>query len=172
MPDIPLFNPGSLVSARGREWVVLPTPKEFTGRSDFLYVKPLDGSEIEATGIMTDLEDVEPAKFALPDPKEVGNDRSCRYLRDALRFAVRSGAGPFRSFARYEFEPRPYQFAPLMLALKQSTVRLLVADDVGVGKTIETGMIIRELLDRGEASRFCVICPPMSYLSISTSLNL
>lgn len=160
MPDIPLFNPGSLVSARGREWVVLPTPKEFSGRSKFLYVKPLDGSEIEATGIMTDLEDVEPAKFALPDPKEVGNDRSCRYLRDALRFAVRSGAGPFRSFARYEFEPRPYQFAPLMLALKQSTVRLLVADDVGVGKTIETGMIIRELLDRGEASRFCVICPP------------
>ncbi|MBQ9372902.1 MAG: DEAD/DEAH box helicase, partial [Thermoguttaceae bacterium] len=154
------YNPGTLVSARGREWVVLPTPAEFSALPEFLYVKPLDGSDAEATGILASLEEVAPAKFALPDPKQVGNDRSCRYLRDALRFAVRNGAGPFRSFARFDFEPRPYQFAPLMLALKQSPTRLLVADDVGVGKTIETGMIVRELLDRGECRRFCVLCPP------------
>jgi len=39
-------------------------------------------------------------------------------------------------------------------------VRLLIADDVGIGKTIEAGMIARELLDRGLARRLAVICPP------------
>ncbi len=154
------FTPGSLVSARGREWVVLPTPTEFENVPSFLYVKPLDGFDAETTGILTDLEEVKPAKFALPDPEKIGDNRSCRYLRDALRFGVRNGAGPFPSFSRFAFEPRPYQYAPLMLALRQETPRLLIADDVGVGKTIETGMIIRELLDRGECRRFCILCPP------------
>jgi superfamily II DNA or RNA helicase len=39
-------------------------------------------------------------------------------------------------------------------------VRLLIADDVGVGKTIEAGLVARELVDRGEIQRICVLCPP------------
>src|ERR1700746_2670321 len=39
-------------------------------------------------------------------------------------------------------------------------VRLLVADDVGIGKTIEAGLILRELIDRGEVDRFSLLCPP------------
>ena len=39
-------------------------------------------------------------------------------------------------------------------------MRLLIADDVGIGKTIEAGLILRELLDRGEVERFAVLCPP------------
>jgi SNF2 family DNA or RNA helicase len=46
------------------------------------------------------------------------------------------------------------------MALRLSTVRLLIADDVGIGKTIEAGLILRELIDRGEADRFAVLCPP------------
>ena len=46
------------------------------------------------------------------------------------------------------------------MALRQDPVRLLIADDVGVGKTIEAGMIARELLDRGIAQRIGVLCPP------------
>jgi len=45
-------------------------------------------------------------------------------------------------------------------ALKLDVVRLLVADDVGIGKTIEAALIARELLDRGEIQRFSVLCPP------------
>jgi len=49
---------------------------------------------------------------------------------------------------------------PLVMALRQETVRLLVADDVGVGKTIEALLVIRELLDRRKIRRFAVICLP------------
>src|SRR4029077_14524847 len=93
-------------------------------------------------------------------PSEAGDFRSGRWLRDALRLGFRSSAGPFRSFARLGVEPRPYQLVPLLLAFKLDPVRLLIADDVGIGKTIEAGLIVRELIDRGEVRRFAVLCPP------------
>jgi len=46
------------------------------------------------------------------------------------------------------------------MALKLDPVRLLIADDVGIGKTIEACLIARELLDRGEIQRIAVLCPP------------
>jgi superfamily II DNA or RNA helicase len=49
---------------------------------------------------------------------------------------------------------------PLLMALKIDPVRLLIADDVGIGKTIEASLVARELLDRGEADRLAVLCPP------------
>src|SRR5262249_30980703 len=47
-----------------------------------------------------------------------------------------------------------------LMALRHEVIRLLIADDVGIGKTIEAGLIARELLDRGEITRLTVICPP------------
>jgi len=79
---------------------------------------------------------------------------------DAARLSLRSGAGPFRCLGRLSVQPRPYQLVPLLMALRLSTVRLLVADDVGIGKTIEAGLIARELLDRGEVKRLAILCPP------------
>jgi SNF2 family DNA or RNA helicase len=46
------------------------------------------------------------------------------------------------------------------MALRLPVIRLLIADDVGIGKTVEAGLILRELLDRGEVDRFSVLCPP------------
>ncbi len=77
-----------------------------------------------------------------------------------MRLGFRSSAGPFRSFGHLGVEPRPYQLVPLLMALKLDPVRLLIADDVGIGKTIEAGLIARELLDRGEVRRLAVLCPP------------
>jgi superfamily II DNA or RNA helicase len=149
------FAVGSLVRARGREWVVLPESAD-----DLVVVRPLGGGEDETTGIYLPLERVEPASFSLPDPSQLGDYRSCRLLRDALRLGFRSSAGPFRSFARLAVEPRPYQLVPLLMALKLDPVRLLIADDVGIGKTIEAALIVRELIDRGEVNHFAVLCPP------------
>jgi superfamily II DNA or RNA helicase len=149
------FAVGSLVKARGREWVVLPESDE-----QLLVLRPLGGTEDEVTGIYLPLERVESARFELPDPAFVGDYRSCRLLRDAVRLGFRSSAGPFRSFGHIAVEPRPYQLVPLLMALKLDPVRLLIADDVGIGKTIEACLVVRELIDRGEVSRFAVLCPP------------
>ena len=149
------FAVGALVKARGREWVVLPDSSE-----DLVMVRPLGGTEDEVTGILTSLEEIRPATFQPPDPAQVGDDRSARLLRDALRLGFRSSAGPFRSFGNIAVEPRPYQLVPLLMALRMDTVRLLISDDVGIGKTIEAGLIARELLDQGTAKRLAVLCPP------------
>ncbi|WP_443026324.1 helicase-related protein [Sphingomonas sp. CCH15-F11] len=77
-----------------------------------------------------------------------------------MRLTLRRGAGPFRSAAQLAFEPRTYQLVPLLMALRMAAPRLLIADDVGIGKTIEAGLILRELMDRGEVDAFSVLCPP------------
>ena len=110
-----MYSAGSLVQARGREWVVLPDSTD-----DLLVLRPLGGTDEEIAGIYLPLEgvDVRPARFDLPDPTRPGDFRSCRLLRDAVRLGFRSSAGPFRSFARIAVEPRPYQLVPLLMALK------------------------------------------------------
>ena len=146
---------GTLVHARDRDWVVLPGSDE-----ELLILRPIGGTEDETTGILTELEPVVSAQFDWPDPATAGDHQSARLLRDALRLGFRSSAGPFRSFGSIAVEPRPYQLVPLLMALRLDPVRLLIADDVGVGKTIEAGLVIRELLDNGTVPRFCVLCPP------------
>ena len=127
---------------------------------DLLVLRPLGATDAEITGILTDLEDIQPATFAPPDPAQPGDARSAALLRDALRLGFRSSAGPFRSFGSLSVEPRPYQLVPLLMALKQDPVRLLIADDVGIGKTIESALIAAELLATGTAQRLAVLTPP------------
>ena len=146
---------GSLVKARNREWVVLPESQE-----DFLVVRPLGGTDVEVAGIDPELEGIRSAVFPSPDPAHLGDHQSCRLLRDAIRLGFRSSAGPFRSFGKIAVEPRSYQLVPLLMALKMDPIRLLIADDVGIGKTVESLLVARELLDRGEIRRFAVLCPP------------
>ena len=146
---------GSLVKARNREWVVLPE-----SQVDFLVVRPLGGTDVEVAGIDPELEEIRSADFPPPDPARLGDHQSCRLLRDAIRLGFRSSAGPFRSFGKIAVEPRSYQLVPLLMALKLDPIRLLVADDVGIGKTVESLLVARELSDRGEVPGFSILCPP------------
>lgn len=151
------YSPGSLVHARGREWIVL------TGSDgETLRVRPISGSEVDQTLIHVALEaePVAEATFPRPDPRQRAGHDAALLLRDALLLSLRRGAGPFRGFGQIAVEPRAYQLVPLLMALKLDPVRLLIADDVGIGKTIEAALIARELLDRGDIERFAVLCPP------------
>jgi len=149
------YSVGNLVRVRERDWVVLPGTTD-----ELVMLRPLGGTDAEVTGILSAIEKIEPAQFDLPDPTDVGDYISCRLLRDALRIGFRSSSGPFRSFGKIAVEPRPYQLVPLLMALKLNQVRMLIADDVGIGKTIEAALIARELLDRGEIENIAVLCPP------------
>ncbi|MFE0985522.1 DEAD/DEAH box helicase [Streptomyces rochei] len=149
------YTAGSLVAARGREWVVLPE-----SATDMLVLRPLGGNEDDIAAVFPSFEEVRPAEFAAPSPDDLGDQRAAGLLRTALRIGFRSGAGPFRSLASIAVEPRAYQLVPLLMALRQRTVRLLISDDVGIGKTVEAGLIAKELLAQGEATRLAVLCSP------------
>lgn len=150
------FTPGSLVRARGRDWIVQPGSV-----APLFRLHPLSGGEDEGAVIHAGLEpDIGSAQFPAPDPTQEGSQHDAILLADALRMALRRGAGPFRCFGNISVEPRTYQLVPLLMALRLDPVRLLIADDVGIGKTIEAALIARELYDRGEIQRMAVLCPP------------
>jgi superfamily II DNA or RNA helicase len=154
-----MLQPGKLVTLRGRDWVVLPSDDP-----DLLVVKPLGGSDDETTGIYLPfaIEHDKPkdARFDPPVTDDLGDITTAKLIYEAARLAFRNGAGPFRALAKLSFRPRAYQIVPLIMALRQDTVRLLVADDVGVGKTVEALLLTRELMERKKINRFAVVCLP------------
>lgn len=153
------YQPGTLVKLRNRDWVVMPS-----GDENVLLIKPLGGTEDEATGIYLPFgfteEKPEVSNFPEPTTQDLGSFSISSLLYNAARLSFRNVSGPFRSFGRLSFRLRAYQIVPLVMALRQNVIRLLIADDVGVGKTIEALTIVRELIDRGELKRFAVVCLP------------
>ena len=157
MAEETAFPLGALVKVRGREWVVEPCEIK-----NCIKLRPLGGTDDETQVILPGIEasELKSAEFPLPNVENIGRFDSAKLLRDALKLKLTNAAGPFRSFGHLAFEPRSYQLVPLLMALKMPVVRLLIADDVGIGKTIEAGLIVKELYERGEISKFVVLCPP------------
>lgn len=153
------FKPGSLVTLRNRAWMVLPSEDE-----ELLLVKPLGGSDDEITGIYKPLADQsdlpQSYNFIKPTESDLGDFASAKLLYNAARLSFRNAAGPFRCLGKLSFRPRSYQMVPLIMSLKLDEVRLLIADDVGVGKTIEALLIAKELYERKEIKRFAIVCLP------------
>ncbi len=159
------MNPGSIVRCRNRDWVLVPSDDD-----NVYLLRPLTGATDEFVAIHKDLsnligyelgeERVRPSQFDPPTAGDLSDATSAHLLWQAARLTLREGATPFRSLGRISIRPRVYQFVPLLMALRLDPIRILIADDVGVGKTIEALLIARELYERGEIKRLCVLCPP------------
>lgn len=93
---------------------------------------------------------------------EVG---SIRYDENYLRYVVQLSkfknetAGGFLSSLASGIIPLPHQLHVLNRAMETNNIRYILADEVGLGKTIEAGMIVKELKSRGLVSRVLVVCP-------------
>ncbi|MBG0564941.1 DISARM system SNF2-like helicase DrmD [Actinoplanes aureus] len=155
---------GQLVSVRGRRWVVnnvepgaKSTLVSLQSVEDGRYADTLDviweveaGAQVLPTGA---LPPVEAGRF---DPPH----RLAAFL-DAVRWSavtsadVRTLQAPFRSGVAIE----DYQLEPVARAVDAPRVNLLLADDVGLGKTIEAGLVAQELLLRHRARRIMIVCP-------------
>ncbi len=160
---------GDLVRVRGAHWVVTepPEPQADAGDSQTL-VNLLSVSD---GGYGTELKvvwEIEPgcavlAAQTLPEVTPSGFDspRRLAAFLDAIRWSAVTSAdtrrlqAPFRSGVKIE----DYQLEPVARALRAPRVNLLIADDVGLGKTIEAGLTALELLLRHRTNRVMVICP-------------
>jgi SNF2 family DNA or RNA helicase len=97
----------------------------------------------------------------LPEPTGFDAPASLTAFLNAVRWGaiasanVRALQAPFRSGIDIE----SYQLDPVVRALEMPRVNLLIADDVGLGKTIEAGLVAQELLIRHRARRMLVVCP-------------
>lgn len=148
------FSVGNIVNTRGRDFIVVSKSK------DTLTLSPLSGEDDSLSYVSVALEDVKLSYFSDPDPKKSGAYNSGVLFKTAVSLLLRYGAGPFRCFGHIAIEPRLYQMVPLLMALRMDTVRLLIADDVGIGKTIEAGLIAMELWDRKEINNIVILTPP------------
>ena len=164
---------GQIVEVRQRPWVVVEvtatpfTPDPLRGLVHPQHLITL--SSIEDDGLGEELQvlwELEPSRSireqsGLPVPDGFDDPAQLDCFLDAVRWGSVSSAdrkalqAPFRSGIEIE----DYQLDPVVRALSMPRVNLLVADDVGLGKTIETGLVIQELLLRHRARSVLVICP-------------
>ena len=146
------FQPGTLINCRKRLW-----------RVDFQDDNILNATAVnestKQTKIYLPVEDVTPGNLPAPSPTEIGTHQAQKLMVDAFRLSMVNSTTPLRSLQFSRAIPVPYQLVPVAMALEQERVRLLIADDVGLGKTIEAGLVIQELRARGKAKRLLVICP-------------
>jgi len=147
------FSPGTLISSRNRLWRV------DAQAGDVLVATSIDGGQAEQQRFYIPFEDIQPGRMAFPETGIVGHPASQDLLLRAYRLSLLHGTAPLLSLQRSRVIPKDYQLVPVVMALEMPRVRMLIADDVGLGKTIEAGLIITELFARQMASRLLVVVP-------------
>ena len=148
------YAPGRVIEARERLWRV------DAQQGDVLTATPIDGSGAEQHRFYAPLENIQSGRLEWPSRTIVGTPQAQDLLQRAYRLSMLHGTAPLLSLQRSRVVPKDYQLVPVVMALEmQNRVRMLIADDVGLGKTIEAGLIITELMARQLASRVLVVVP-------------
>jgi ERCC4-related helicase len=160
------ITPGRFVELRGRPWLVEAVQREMNGLQTLNLSCIADDAQGERLEILWDAEigavlldedGWQNVGVGLPDRAEV----LAAYLR-AIRWRSATAAdrdllqAPFRAGIRLD----AYQLLPLRKALRLPRVNLLIADDVGLGKTVEAGLVARELLLRRRIDFIVIAAPP------------
>lgn len=148
-----VMEPGRVVRMRERLWRIDFVDGPVFGAS------ALDGRDNQARRFHLSLETVDEGSLPLPIPESLGDEPTQRLLLDAQKFALLHGTAPILGLQRSRAIPTDYQMVPLLMALGADRVRMLVADDVGTGKTIEAGLVLSELIARGKARRVLIVVP-------------
>ncbi|SDD26297.1 SNF2-related protein [Auraticoccus monumenti] len=148
-----LLEPGRVITLRNRLWRVDYVDGEL------LAATPLDGRDSQTQRFHAALETVEPGEMPIPGPDAIGDHRQQEHILDAYRFSLLHGTAPILGLQRSRAIPTDFQLVPLLMSLGQEQVRLLIADDVGTGKTVEAGLVLSELIARGRARRVLVVVP-------------
>ena len=167
---------GNLVRVRDRYWVVEsvrqstrpvdPMSSNGWARHHLVRLVPIDDKGSSAP--LSVFWEAEPGteirpQSELPDPRE-GLDEPEVFagFLDAVRWGAIASADPraFQSPFRAGIDIEDYQLLPLVKALRMPRVSMLIADDVGLGKTVEAGLIAQELVLRNQAQKILVACPP------------
>ncbi len=162
---------GQLVVVRKRPFVVtevIPSAPGFSGQINHK-CNMVKLSSVEDDGLGEELQviwELEPGttvfeKSALPDPVSFDHPKRLEAFLDAVRWGAVSQAddkalqSPFRS----GIEIDEYQLDPVVRALSMPRVNLLIADDVGLGKTIEAGLVVQEMILRHRVRSVLIVCP-------------
>jgi len=155
-PNEMAIKVGDIVSVRHRLWRV-----DFTNNDKKLFTATnIDGGDPRQQSFYYPLEKVKEAAVPKPSVNIVGDAASNKLLMQSFRYSILHGSAPLLSLQRSCVLPTNYQLVPVVMALNKSQrVRMLIADDVGLGKTIEAGLIATELMARNLVSRILVICP-------------
>ena len=161
MPEQSPLSPGMRVLCRDAEWLVTRVdPSDFTNSHHAVHCLGVDdlvrGHESVFLTQLDEITPVDPRKTQLlPDPSS-GFRLAKLFLEAQLRQMPATSIEPDLN-GLGAFKPMKYQLDAVSLALKQLRPRLLLADSVGLGKTIQVGMILTELMRRGRADRILVL---------------
>lgn len=153
------FAPGMRVLVRGQEWLVRKVETNTLGNKA-LYCCGISSLVKDRDSIfLSDLDrviPVDPAKTRIVADDSPNYRKTRLYLESQLR--NKAPQGPELHVGQKAcMESKAFQLEPAYLALKQPRQRILIADAVGLGKTLEAGILMSELIARGKGKRILVV---------------
>jgi SNF2 family DNA or RNA helicase len=157
------FTEGMTVRTRGERFMVVRVDSLPSGRPApvvRLTLRVIDG-EMRGTEIpvLYPIDAVVPDEIPEMSLERPGRLARFRLLHDVFRLNLAPPNDVLISAGRSRIRFEPYQYVPALRALELPRPRLLIADDVGLGKTIEAGLILRDLNARRRANRILIVCP-------------